>query len=319
MTSVMISEITRRNIIDSLEMEKVCWNGRLNDVDFLSRIYNLKSLPSYDGRYDDAAGDIWQHCINNSDYEGYWVFSDERFNLMKCGDEEFLRFLCEMIHPLVRPDVDETEKMVGIFNDWLAEDNWKISEQKKISGRAIFFAQLNGSATKASIKRAKEASEILNSSYISQQISRLESSVELDPELAIGTSKELVETICKSILLERKANFSKGEDFPKLVKLTLKELQLVPDSIAESAKAASTIKILLNNIAAIAIGMAELRNWYGTGHGKHARSSSLKPRHARLVVGAASTLLTFLMDTYVETKVGSSAVPVKQGDDSEKS
>lgn len=31
------------------------------------------------------------------------------------------------------------------------------------------------------------------------------------------------------------------------------------------------------------IGTAELRNRFGTGHGRHRRSSGLGPRHARLV------------------------------------
>jgi hypothetical protein len=87
-----------------------------------------------------------------------------------------------------------------------------------------------------------------------------------------------------------------------LVKLTLKELHLVPENIDEKTKAAETIRILLNNLANIANGMSELRNWYGTGHGKHSKSSSLSPRHARLVVGVASALGTFIMDTYAERK-----------------
>ena len=45
--------------------------------------------------------------------------------------------------------------------------------------------------------------------------------------------------------------------------------------------------------------MAELRNKFGTGHGKHPRSQALQPRHARLAVGASATLVTFLYDTHI--------------------
>ena len=58
-----ISEITRRNIFDTLRVENVNWAGRLDEPDFLSRIFDLEQMPSYDSRFKNAAGDIWQHRI----------------------------------------------------------------------------------------------------------------------------------------------------------------------------------------------------------------------------------------------------------------
>ena len=89
-----ISEITRRDIfslfICGLDIEeffeskrvRYAFCGRLSELDFLKRIYNLKELPSFDSRFDDAEGDILQHTVNNNDYEDGWVFEDERFGLM---------------------------------------------------------------------------------------------------------------------------------------------------------------------------------------------------------------------------------------------
>jgi len=128
----------------------------------------------------------------------------------------------------------------------------------------------------------------------------MEAAIVNDPDLAIGTAKELVETCCKTILTERKVTFSKNADIPELVKLTCKNLDLTPDKIPEKAKASETIKRLLSNLATITQGVAELRNHYGTGHGKMAGSKGLKPRHAKLAVGAASTLAVFLMETHIE-------------------
>ena len=87
-------------------------------------------------------------------------------------------------------------------------------------------------------------------------------------------------------------------DLPQLVKLTAKELDLTPDNIAHEAKASDTIKRLLSNLATITQGVAELRNHYGTGHGKTADAKGLEPRHAKLAVGAASTLAVFLAETH---------------------
>jgi hypothetical protein len=88
----------------------------------------------------------------------------------------------------------------------------------------------------------------------------------------------------------------------KIVRLTVKELELTPDDIPEQAKARDTIKKLLMNLATITQGIAELRNSYGTGHGKLSSSKGLQPRHAKLAAGAASTLAVFLQETYTERK-----------------
>jgi hypothetical protein len=136
-----------------------------------------------------------------------------------------------------------------------------------------------------------------------RQIERMQNAVEDDPDLAIGTAKELVETTCKTILEERGVQFDEHEDITKLVKETRKALGLVPDNIPDSAKGAEIIRRLLSNLGSIAQGLGELRNLYGTGHGKVGKSKGLSARHARLAVGIASTLVTFLFETHKERNI----------------
>ena len=52
-----------------------------------------------------------------------------------------------------------------------------------------------------------------------------------DPALAVGTAKELIETICKTILEDRGVSH-KEEDLPKLVRTVAKELLLLPENIS---------------------------------------------------------------------------------------
>jgi hypothetical protein len=136
-----------------------------------------------------------------------------------------------------------------------------------------------------------------------RQIERMKSAVEDDPGLAIGTAKELVETTCKTILEEREIHFDESADICKLVKQTRKSLGLIPDTIPNSTKGSEIIRRLLSNLGNIAQGLGELRNLYGTGHGKHGKSKGLSPRHARLAVGAASTLSLFLFETHQERAI----------------
>ena len=272
----------------------------MEEAEFLSRLFNLGSLPSTDGRFKDAAGDIWQHRVNNYDWEANWVFYDPRFSLMNGDDDSFLAFLCETIHPIVRPDPAEAERICQLYNQYLRNDGFQIVEKTRLSGKPVFVGRYVGVGITPAISTAKETLGGTDPGYVAQQITRMEAAVANDPALAIGTAKELVETCCKTILQARRIQFGKSADLPELVKLTIKELELTPDDIPDKAKAADTMKRLLSNLATITQGVAELRNHYGTGHGKTAGSKGLGPRHAKLAVGAASTLAVFLAETHNE-------------------
>jgi hypothetical protein len=133
-----ITEVSRRAIFDYLITTNAPWYGRLPEDDFLSRLYDLTAMPSKDFRFRNAAGDIFQHRINWRDWEDDWVFYDSRFNLLHAPDEEFLRFLAETIHPVVRPDSDEARDLAAAYNKELATDGWQLVEVKQISGKPVF-------------------------------------------------------------------------------------------------------------------------------------------------------------------------------------
>jgi len=293
-----ISQLTRRDIIDAIAAEEINLYGRLEETEFLSRIFDLQQLPSFDPRFKDAAGDIWQHRVNNDDWNNDWLFYDARFNLLHGDDEVFLRFLAEVLHPVVRSDSTEAERICQLFNQYLRNDGFQLVERTRLSGKPVYVGRYVGISAMPGLSGARESLAGTDPTYVSQQITRIEAAIVNDPSLAIGTAKELVETCCKTILTELGVPFSKSADIPELVKLTAKELELTPRDIPDKAKAAETIKRLLSNLATITQGVAELRNHYGTGHGKVATTKGLQPRHAKLAAGAASTLAVFLAETH---------------------
>lgn len=148
----------------------------------------------------------------------------------------------------------------------------------------------------------KKQTQVLDAIHLAEQIRRMEDSVETDPSLAIGTAKELIETCCKTILAERGQDIAGSPDIPTLTKATLKELKLVPEGVPNAARGVDVIKRILSNLSTVGHGLAELRGLYGTGHGQHGSASGLTSRHAKLAVGAASTLAVFLFETHEQTK-----------------
>lgn len=136
-----ISEVTRRAIIDYLSVTGYGWSGTLQEDEFLSRMFDLTKLPSFDHRFTDAAGDIYKHRVMNRDGDDNWVFYDRRFNILHAPDSEFLQFLCETLHPVVRSDSSEIDALLHAYNTALSNDGWTIAVGKKISGRPVFIAR----------------------------------------------------------------------------------------------------------------------------------------------------------------------------------
>jgi AbiJ N-terminal domain 3 len=143
-----ISEVTRRAIFDSLMTSGTDWAGRLAEDDFLARLYDLTKMPSTDPRVRTAAADIHQHRINWRDWEDDWVFYDSRFNLLRGSDDEFLGFLCETVHPVVRPNTDGARDLVVSYNQELSADGWSLAETKQISGKPVFKPHKLGTPAK---------------------------------------------------------------------------------------------------------------------------------------------------------------------------
>jgi hypothetical protein len=133
-----------------------------------------------------------------------------------------------------------------------------------------------------------------------QEIQRIEASVNTDPALAIGTAKELVDTCCKHIAERMELELPKKPDTPDLVRAVLKGLKLLPEDISDSAKGADSIRLMLRALTTLMQGLVEVRNLYGTGHGKGSTHKGPKPRHARLAVASAATFVEFIVDTYRE-------------------
>ncbi|MDY6077107.1 abortive infection family protein [Mobiluncus sp.] len=150
------------------------------------------------------------------------------------------------------------------------------------------------------------------SEYLSQQQQILTSNITTNPTLVIGTAKELIESCCNTILEQHGEELNRNDDLPKLVKRATELLHLNPSQVPETAPAARTLKSLLGSLATAAKSLAELRNHYGTGHGKTASYVGLDEREARLAAGTSLALVQYLWDTHKELLAQETNRPTNQ-------
>jgi len=301
-SGLQISEVTRRDITDYLVAEGVEWSGRLSEIDFLSRLYDLQELPSTDGRFGTAERDIHQHRVNNWDWDEHWVFGDGRFRLRHGPDEVFVAFLAEMLHPVVREDTDEVDALLEHFNRALRRDGWELVEGRRLSGRPVFVGRpVQGLRAAATALELERYSRVDDEEAIREHMRRIDAGLAEDPAAAVASSKELVETTCKMILEDYGIAYGRRDDVPDLFKKTTAALGLRADDIPEGRRGSEAAIKILRSLVPVVQGLAELRNELGTGHGR-SRRSTVPVRHARLAFNASVTVVEFLLETWHQRK-----------------
>ena len=234
-------------------------------------------------------GDLVQKAVSIDIYsDKYIIRSESKANRLRAFWQiESDNLVGQLLNALIAYSKDTAQEPT--------EDEQKLADRYRKIARRLLNSSVN-------LEDIREKAELLDANHLAKQIQRMKDSVETDPSLAIGTAKELIETCCKTILAKREVEIPAKPDIPTLTKATFKELNLVPEEIQKSAKGADAVKRLLSNLSTIAHNLAELRSLYGTGHGQHGSTSGLTTRHAKLAVGAASTLAVFLFETHEQTK-----------------
>lgn len=144
-------------------------------------------------------------------------------------------------------------------------------------------------------KKAEEITQLLTQEYVNKQIKLMNNSIENNPHLALGISKELIETCCKHILNKNEIEINKDWDVSKLVKETNKQIDLIPFQVENIELAKLSITKILSGFSNIVHGITELRNSYGTGHGHLPEFKTLDLIYIKLAVSASSELAIFYL------------------------
>lgn len=293
-----ITSITRRAIFDVLLRVNDRWWGRLDEMEFLSRLWNLEALPSHDDRMTTAQQDIGTHRISFNDWPDDWILADSRFNLLEGDDQEFLGFLCETVNPFVRPDRGEVETLVRSFNRELAADGWALVVKEQISGRPVYGpVQTDVTGTVGAVFHLDDFTPLRDRSALEEHLRRIQAGLSSDPAGAIGASKELLESICKVILKSYGEDIASADKLTNLYKRAGAVLTIKTEAIPDSPEGSRAVQQVLGSLGSVVQGLAELRNEVGSGHGREVKSPA-ETRHARLAFDAASTVARFLLETW---------------------
>ena len=149
-----ITEATRRDLFETISGMNLSWSGRLPESEFLGRLYELENLPSSDRRHQNAGEDIAHHRDWDCDWADDWVFYDDRFRLLDCGDEELLRFFALMLHPTVRPNPNEAARIAKALSRGLSRNGFELVPAAYESGRPTYRGRrIEGSNASSDVRQ----------------------------------------------------------------------------------------------------------------------------------------------------------------------
>ncbi len=223
------------------------------------------------------------------------------------------RTLVGQYHATVDPaDADQQRRLLNVYLDalesWcqrdaeggLSKDAADVVVSLRRDGAPIDEGGQLVASQSPSIELAR-FSDLADMSVLREHERRMEAGVTEDPAAAIGSAKELAESVCKLVLDDYGIPYAKGADLLDLYKAASDALAISRTSVPTSAKGSQAAQRVLQNLATMVQSLAELRNELGLGHGRSKVSPALA-RHARLACNASTTLAVFVLETWQTRK-----------------
>ncbi|NSY39096.1 abortive phage resistance protein [Leisingera sp. ANG59] len=147
-----------------------------------------------------------------------------------------------------------------------------------------------------------DATTVLASSFdfdtVMDEIERARTFIEDDPEDAITAASSLIESVCRSILVELQLPLPKDLSIKPLYKAVRDPLGLSPENPDVDPLIAEDVRTILAGLTNTIGGIGSLRTHGGDAHGRERGKRRVDARIARLAVNSACALTLFLIEIW---------------------
>lgn len=177
-----------------------------------------------------------------------------------------------------------------------------VKRMRKYYAKVSFILKRHGnSVTDAVVDMSKIRIESkFNTEFVRYRLQELEKQMKNDSAGSIGTSKDLLESVMKMMLDSEHVSYTtvagKTDNIPALWKKVQRTFKLDPKEM-QNTKVGNNARKILSSISQIILGMDELRNSFGTGHGRNSEFNQLPIRYGNLTASLTISLIVFLTET----------------------
>jgi len=164
-----------------------------------------------------------------------------------------------------------------------------------VGGKPQLVTRQAGGAIVASVI---EKTALLNFDTVQRDITRALNSVAGDPEDAVTAACSLIESVCRSILIELKLGLPPKKDIDGLVRAVQGPLGLSPGRTDLPTEIAADVRQVLGGLTSVAKGIGALRTHGGDAHGRERGFRRIDARIAGMAINAAGSLTLFFIETW---------------------
>lgn len=133
---------------------------------------------------------------------------------------------------------------------------------------------------------------------VQTDIARALANASVDPEDAITAACSLLESVCRSILIELRLPLPAKKDIDGLIRAVQEPLDLSPGRTNLPALIEADVRQVLSGLTSVSKGIGALRTHAGDAHGREKGHGRIDARIARLAINSASSMALFLIETW---------------------
>lgn len=142
------------------------------------------------------------------------------------------------------------------------------------------------------------AAKTLDFDTVQRELDRALANAADDPEDAITAACALIESVCRSVLVEQGVALPPKKDVSSLYRAVREPLGLSPERADLPDDAANDVKAILGGLAAVVQGIGSLRTKVGDAHGRERGYKRVDARIARLAIHSAGHVSLFIIETW---------------------
>lgn len=207
----------------------------------------------------------------------------------------------ELLKPIIEKSADprdfvrEPERhsaVIEYLNKHLVYDGLKLEQ----AGRAMRLIEIVETAPVTGELSAMTAG--IDFDTASRDLDRALRAAADDPEIAVTAACAVVESVCRSILVELEIEFPAKQDISGLYRAVRDPLGLNPMKEGLASEVVNDVKAVLSGLMTAVQSIGSLRTHVGGAHGKEKGFRRIDSRIAKLAIHSASAIALFIIETW---------------------
>ena len=222
------------------------------------------------------------------------TLTDALIGVMQRDEPETLRNIIERAAD-PRDFVHEPEKLLQVIK-YL--NGFLIFDQLELQRHGTNVKLMKAGTSTPVLAALAQTIQTIDFDTVRRDLDRALESVERDPEDAVTAACSIVESVCRSILIELKLPLPDKRDIQGLYRAVRKPLGLATDRDDLPAEIADDVRAILGALSSAVHGIGALRTHAGDAHGRERGFRRIDARIARLAIHSAGAVALFMIETW---------------------